>query len=79
MPKSTPTTPPLDCGAKRRPAVVRHVEEVTGNVALSCRCFAVSRQAYCTWYRRYRAEGVEGLRTRSEAPRTSRCCREPSP
>ncbi|MDX2938652.1 helix-turn-helix domain-containing protein [Streptomyces ipomoeae] len=71
MPKSTPTTPPLDREAKRRLAVIRHVEEVTGNVAMSCRYFGISRQAYYTWYRRYQSEGVEGLRTRSKAPKTS--------
>lgn len=37
MPKPTPTTPPLGREAKRRLAVIRHVEEVTGNVAMSCR------------------------------------------
>ncbi|WP_225080316.1 MULTISPECIES: helix-turn-helix domain-containing protein [unclassified Streptomyces] len=71
MPKSIPTTPPLDREAKRRLAVIRHVEEVTGNVAMSCRYFGISRQAYYTWYRRYQAEGIEGLRTRSKAPRPS--------
>ncbi len=63
--------PPLDREAKRRLAVIRHVEEVTGNVAQSCRYFGISRQAYYIWYRRYQAEGVEGLRTRSKAPKTS--------
>ncbi|QDN54323.1 MULTISPECIES: tyrosine-type recombinase/integrase [unclassified Streptomyces] len=70
MSKSSPTTPPLDREAKRRLAVIRHVEEVSGNVAMSCRYFGISRQAYYTWYRRYQAEGVEGLRTRSKAPKT---------
>ncbi|WP_225900055.1 MULTISPECIES: leucine zipper domain-containing protein [unclassified Streptomyces] len=70
MSKSSPTNPPLDREAKRRLAVIRHVEEVTGNVAMSCRYFGISRQAYYTWYRRYQAEGVEGLRTRSKAPKT---------
>jgi transposase-like protein len=45
-------------------------EEVSGNVATSCRYFGISRQAYYTWYRRYQAEGAEGLRTRSKAPKT---------
>ncbi|MFJ4584159.1 helix-turn-helix domain-containing protein [Streptomyces echinatus] len=71
MPKSTPTTPPLDREAKRRLAVIRHVEEVSGNVAMSCRYFGISRQAYYTWYRRYQTDGVEGLRTRFKAPKTS--------
>ncbi|MET7457306.1 helix-turn-helix domain-containing protein [Streptomyces sp. NPDC005574] len=70
MSKSTPTTPPLDREAKRRLAVIRHVEEASGDVAMSCRYFGISRQAYYTWYRRYQAEGVEGLRTRSKAPKT---------
>ena len=38
---------------------------------MSCRYFGISRQAYYTWYRRYQAEGVEGLRTRSKAPKHS--------
>jgi transposase InsO family protein len=63
--------PPLDREAKRRLAVIRHVEEVTGNVAMSCRYFGISRQAYYIWYRRYQAEGLEGLRTRSKRPRHS--------
>lgn len=71
MSKSSPTTPPLDREAKRRLAVIRHVEEVTGNVAMSCRRFGISRQAYYTWYRRYQAEGVEGLRSHSRAPKHS--------
>ncbi|MEW2087415.1 leucine zipper domain-containing protein [Streptomyces sp. NPDC005283] len=33
----------------------------------------MSRQAYCTWYRRYQAEGAEGLRTRSKAPKRDPC------
>ncbi|GAA2397481.1 IS481 family transposase [Actinomadura vinacea] len=63
--------PPLDREAKGRLAVIRHVEEVTGNVAQTCRYFGISRQAYYIWYRRYQAEGVEGLRTRSKRPKTS--------
>ncbi|MFE1852090.1 helix-turn-helix domain-containing protein [Streptomyces sp. NPDC059489] len=64
MPKSTPLTPPLDREAKRCLAVIRRVEEVTGNVAMPCRCFGIRWQACYTWYRCYQAEGVEGLRTR---------------
>jgi ribulose kinase len=36
-------TPPLDREAKRRLAVIRHVEEVTGNIAMTCRYFGISR------------------------------------
>jgi hypothetical protein len=38
-------------------AVLRHAEEVTGNVAMTCRYFGISRQLYYTWLRRYRDEG----------------------
>lgn len=63
--------PPLDREAKRRLAIIQHVEEVTGNVAATCRYFGISRQAYYYMLRRYEAEGVEGLRTRSKRPKTS--------
>jgi transposase InsO family protein/transposase-like protein len=54
--------------AKRRLAMIRHAEEITGNVALTCRCYGISRQAYYTWHRRYQADGLDGLRDRSSAP-----------
>ncbi|WP_374991256.1 helix-turn-helix domain-containing protein [Streptomyces sp. LHD-70] len=38
---------------------------------MSCRYFGISRQAYYGWYRRYQAEGIDGLRTRSKAPKHS--------
>src|ERR1043165_1507772 len=62
--------PRLEREARRRLAVIRHVEEVTGNVALTCRYFGISRQAYYIWYRRYAAEGIDGLRTGSKRPKT---------
>jgi transposase InsO family protein/transposase-like protein len=54
--------------AKRRLAMIRHAEEITGNVALTCRYYGISRQAYYTWHRRYQADGLDGLRDRSSAP-----------
>jgi transposase-like protein len=45
---------------RRRLAVLRHAEEVTSNVALTCRYFGISRQLYYTWRRRYQADGPEG-------------------
>jgi transposase len=56
---------------RRRLAVLRHVEEVTGNVAMTCRYFGISRQLYYVWLRRYRDEGVDGLRDRSRRPKVS--------
>jgi transposase-like protein len=47
----------VDRGMRRRLAVLRHVEEVTGNVAMTCRYFGISRQLYYTWLRRYQSEG----------------------
>ncbi|WP_281286892.1 hypothetical protein [Nonomuraea turkmeniaca] len=35
--------PPLDREAKRRLAIIRYAEEVTGNVALTCRYYGISR------------------------------------
>jgi transposase len=61
--------PQLDRQARRRLAVLRHVEEVSGNVALTCRYFGISRQAYYTWLHRYETEGVDGLRERSKPVR----------
>jgi transposase len=62
--------PLSDREMRRRLAVLRHVEEVTGNVAMTCRYFGISRQLYYTWLRRYRAEGLEGLRDRSRRPKS---------
>jgi transposase-like protein len=56
---ATEPPPPLDREARRRLAVIRHVEEVSGNVALSCRYYGISRQAFYIWYRRGR--GRRGL------------------
>ena len=39
--------------ARRRLAILRHAEEVTGNVASTCRYYGISRQCFYTWQRRY--------------------------
>jgi transposase-like protein len=57
--------------AKRRPAILRHAEETTGNVALSCRYHGISRQASYTWRRRYEQHGLEGFGTAPTAPRSA--------
>ncbi len=58
----------LDKNAARRLAIIRHAQEVTGNVALTCRYYGISRQVFYTWMRRYQAEGLAGLRDRSRRP-----------
>ena len=63
----------LDENAARRLAIIRHAREVTGNVALTCRYYGISREVHTVWYRRYEAEGPAGLRDRSTRPgRTAR-------
>ncbi|MGV9901968.1 IS481 family transposase [Streptomyces sp. NPDC003388] len=54
--------------ARHRLAVLRHAEEVSGNVAATCRYYGISRQCFYTWRRRYEAECLDGLRDRSSAP-----------
>jgi transposase-like protein len=63
--------PLLDRQVRRRLAVLRHAEEVTGNIAMTCRYYGISRQCYYTWLRRFQAEGPDGLRDRSHRPHTS--------
>ena len=60
-----------DRQVKRRLAILRHAEEVTGNVAMTCRYFGVTRQSFYTWKRRYEELGPEGLRDRSRRPKVS--------
>lgn len=57
----------LDRRAKHKLAVLRHVEEISGNVAATCRYYGISRQAYYGWLKRYEAEDVEGLREPSRS------------
>jgi transposase InsO family protein len=58
-------------GAARRLAIIRHAQEVTGNVSLTCRYYGITRQAYYIWLRRYEEGGLEGLRDRSRRPKVS--------
>jgi transposase-like protein len=57
----------LERRANRRLAVLRHVEEVSGNVAATCRYYGISRQCYYGWLRRYEADGIDGLKDRSSS------------
>ena len=54
--------------ASHRLAVIRHAEEVTGNVAQTCRYFGISRHTFYVWLRRYEEKGLEGLRNKSSRP-----------
>jgi transposase len=61
----------LERRANRRLAVLRHVEEVSFNVAATCRYYGISRQCYYGWLRRYQADGLDGLKDRSSRPHHS--------
>jgi transposase InsO family protein len=54
--------------AARRLAIIHHAQEVTGNVARTCRYYGISRQCYYIWLRRYEELGPAGLRDRSKRP-----------
>lgn len=60
----------LSRNAARRLAVLRHAQEVSGNVAATCRYYGITRQSYYSWLRRYEEKGPAGLRDRSRAPHT---------
>jgi transposase len=53
---------------RHRLAVLRHAEEVTGNVAATCRYYGISRQCFYKWRNRYEEFGEEGLRDGSSKP-----------
>ena len=55
---------------KHRLSVLRHVEEVSGNVAATCRYYGISRPTFYKWLRQYEEVGEEGLRDGSRRPKT---------
>jgi hypothetical protein len=57
--------------ARRRLVILRHAEEITGNVSLTCRYYGISRQCFSAWRRRYDAHSLDGLRDRSHRPQVS--------
>jgi transposase len=63
--------PQLPREVRRRLAVIRHAEEVTGTVAMTCRYYEISRQVYYRWLRRYQERGIDGLRDLSRRPHHS--------
>lgn len=56
---------------RHRLAVLRHAEEVTGNVALTCRYYGISRPTFYKWLHRYEELGEAGLRDGSSRPHRS--------
>ncbi|MEV3927310.1 helix-turn-helix domain-containing protein [Actinomadura coerulea] len=66
----------LDRQAQRSVAVLRHAEEITGNVSKTCRYYGISRNCFYKWQRRYQEEGIDGLRDRPSGPHHSRTATE---
>jgi transposase InsO family protein len=57
--------------AAHRLAIIRHAQELTGNVSKTCRYYGISRQVYYKWLRRYEEGGIDALRDRSSKPHVS--------
>jgi len=53
---------------RKRIAVLRHYEEITQNVAKTCRYYGISRMSFYKWQHRYQELGLEGLKDRSHRP-----------
>ena len=51
-----------------RLGVLHHAEEVTHNVAKTCRYYGIGRTAFYKWYNPYQEHGEEGLRDKSRRP-----------
>ena len=56
---------------RHRLAVLRHADEVSMNVAATCRHYGITRQTFYIWEKRFKAEGPDGLHERSKAPKFS--------
>jgi transposase InsO family protein len=54
---------------EERTKFVMEVEKVDSSFAAVCRMYGISRRTGYKWWGRFRAEGLEGLRERSRAPR----------
>ncbi len=46
----------------------RHVQEITHNVAKTCRYYGIARRTYYFWWNRYQEQGINGLKDRSKRP-----------
>ncbi len=46
----------------------RHVQEITHNVAKTCRYYGIARRTYYFWWNRYQEKGIDGLKDRSRRP-----------
>jgi transposase-like protein len=58
--------------AKHRLQIIEHYLQVTKNVSLTCRHYAISRSYFYKWYRRYTPGYLTSLESRSTRPHTVR-------
>jgi transposase len=56
---------------RHRLGVLRHADEVTGNVSATCRYYGISRPTFYKWLHRYEELGEAGLRDGSSRPLSS--------
>jgi transposase InsO family protein len=56
---------------RHRLGVLRHAEEVTGNVSATCRYYGISRPTFYKWLHRFEELGEDGLRDGSSKPHHS--------
>ena len=52
---------------RHRLTILSHADEVSMNVAATCRYYSISRNTFYKWEGRFKAEGADGLRERSKA------------
>jgi transposase-like protein len=62
---------------RHRLAVIRHAEEVSGNVSATCRYYGIRRQVFYKWHRRYDELREAGLRDGSSRPLHSPTATDP--
>lgn len=55
--------------AQHRLRILKHAEEITHNVAKTCRYYGIARNKYYFWKKRYEENGIDGLKDKSKAPK----------
>lgn len=55
--------------AYHRLRILKHAEEITHNVAKTCRYYGIARNKFYKWKKRFEENGIEGLVDKSRAPK----------
>ena len=56
--------------AKHRLRILKHAQEITNNVAKTCRYYGIPRANYYFWKKRYDKYGIAGLKDRLRTPKS---------